>query len=202
MQNFYLTLLLFLIIDFSFIQAQNVGIGTNSPQEKLHVAGSARVSSLSSGTDGIVTANNLGTVAKTDFSGTTDHALLGNGTFAMVDKVDKNHVETKSIWTLSTDYIVNTSWVSIYSFGVNGSLRISNTGTTTIKYAFSLNNAAPTSGNLSAGATIDITGGSCAGFIDIRASRYSITSDDLFLHFLGMGMCNGHIRGKVIWDNF
>ena len=32
------------------LKAQNVGIGTNAPSEKLHVVGGARITSLSGGT--------------------------------------------------------------------------------------------------------------------------------------------------------
>jgi len=60
----------------------NVGIGTASPTQKLHVAGNIRATSLASGANGaIVKTNTNGDMALTNFTGSASDVLLGNGTF-------------------------------------------------------------------------------------------------------------------------
>ncbi len=62
--------------------AQNVGIGTATPQQKLHVAGGLRVDTLANGTDsGLVRHNALGTVYSLKFTGDSTQMLRGNGSF-------------------------------------------------------------------------------------------------------------------------
>lgn len=64
--------------------AQNVGIGTTSPQQKLHVAGNIRIDALS-GTNGILKYNSNGDLVPLAYSGNTTDALLGNGTWGNIN---------------------------------------------------------------------------------------------------------------------
>ncbi len=142
-------------------------------------------------------ANEYNTSA--NLTGNTINIVDGGGATSVdLSPLFHEHVETKSIWTLSYDSIVNSNWIKIYSINLNGVLRIENPGTISIRYAYSINNATPVQGNVAAASFIDITG-IIASTIDIMVSRYSITTDHLFLHFAGMSAV-GHIRGKVIWD--
>jgi hypothetical protein len=62
--------------------AQNVGIGTTNPLNKLHVAGGLRVDTLTGvNGSGIVTHNANGVIYGLRFSGSANDVLLGNGTF-------------------------------------------------------------------------------------------------------------------------
>lgn len=63
------------------ITAQNVGIGTTNPQNKLHVAGGIRVDGLAGSSTGVVINNSIGDLSSIPFSFNTAHVLRGNGTF-------------------------------------------------------------------------------------------------------------------------
>src|SRR5258708_12861281 len=77
-----LTAVLFLLLSKEEIKAQNIGIGTPSPQQKLHIAGGLRVDTLANGTDsGLLRHNTLGTVYTLKFTGDSTQMLRGNGTF-------------------------------------------------------------------------------------------------------------------------
>jgi hypothetical protein len=111
---------------------------------------------------------------------------------------------TRSIWMAggspNTDPLADLAWVRVTNTGVNGEIIINNTGTNTIKYSYSLDFATPIAANLTAGSSFTITGLSCASSIDIRVSQYSNITDTKHFTFMGMGMCNGHIRGQVFYD--
>ncbi len=60
----------------------NVGVGTTTPQQKLHIAGGLRVDTLSNNIDsGLLRHNAAGTVYSLKFTGDITQALRGNGTF-------------------------------------------------------------------------------------------------------------------------
>jgi hypothetical protein len=67
----------------SFISnAQNVGVGTSNPLNKLHVAGGLRVDTLTGvNGSGIVTHNANGVIYGLKFSGNINDVLRGDGTF-------------------------------------------------------------------------------------------------------------------------
>ena len=63
-------------------KAQNVGVGTSNPLNKLHVAGGLRVDTLAGvNGNGIVTHNANGVIYGLKFSGNINDVLRGDGTF-------------------------------------------------------------------------------------------------------------------------
>lgn len=74
------TLLLCTMTYFSY--AQNVGIGTKNPKNKLHVAGGLRIDSLANRNSGIIFHNTAGDVYSMPLTGKKSDVLLGDGTFA------------------------------------------------------------------------------------------------------------------------
>jgi hypothetical protein len=62
--------------------AQNIGVGTNKPLSKLHVAGDLRVDSLAVNASGLVLHNRDGVLRSLKFTGKQTDVLRGDGTFA------------------------------------------------------------------------------------------------------------------------
>ncbi len=61
---------------------QNVGIGINTPKNKLHIAGGLRVDTLANGLDsGILRHDKNGVVYSLKFTGNANDVLKGNGSF-------------------------------------------------------------------------------------------------------------------------
>ena len=74
----YLTVVGVLIFAIN-THAQNVGIGTTNPQNKLHIAGGLRIDTLT-GFSGLLQHNNSGVVSSLHFTGNTADVLRGDGT--------------------------------------------------------------------------------------------------------------------------
>lgn len=70
-----------ILFSSSLAQAQNTGIGTNNPQQKLHVAGNIRVDAMAGAGNGMITINPNGDFGRINFSGNANDILKGDGTF-------------------------------------------------------------------------------------------------------------------------
>lgn len=63
------------------LPAQNVGIGTQHPLSKLHIAGDLRIDSLAARDSGVVVHNKNGLLRSVRFTGKRQDVLRGDGTF-------------------------------------------------------------------------------------------------------------------------
>lgn len=161
----------------------NVGVGTVSPSTRFHVAGQSR---FQDGTEGVEK------IMRSD--------ALGNASWQYPA------VAVRSTWMASgvpnTDPLLTSSWCNIYDTGVNGEIRIENPAASgfTLKYVVKVDGLPTVAANLAPGAFYTVTGLSCANEITFRIARYSTTLDNLVVTYIGTGMCNGHIRGHLIYD--
>jgi len=65
-----------------WLVAQNFGIGTTTPTAQLHTTGTVRFQNYASGPNGaLLRTDNQGNLAITNFTGSANDVLLGNGTF-------------------------------------------------------------------------------------------------------------------------
>jgi len=85
-KNFTLCILL-IIWGWGTTFAQNVGIGTLTPTEKLHVQGTMRVTSLGGSGNALVLTNNNGVLSSTALSGNGTDVFTGAGTFVAISSI-------------------------------------------------------------------------------------------------------------------
>lgn len=83
-KKIYLPITFILLLASFASQSQNIGIGTSSPQQKLHVAGNVRVDAMAGPSSGLVTANSNGDLVRLNFSGNANETLRGDGSFGVV----------------------------------------------------------------------------------------------------------------------
>ncbi|MFK7798889.1 MAG: hypothetical protein AB8E82_15665 [Aureispira sp.] len=82
MNHLYTTLLG--LLSLSTLHAQNVGIGTTNPSEKLHVVGNARITALGGSGNALVLSNNNGILSTRALSGNATDVLVGTGNFVPI----------------------------------------------------------------------------------------------------------------------
>ena len=85
MKNLFLSIAL--VFTSTQLFGQNVGIGTNKPLSKLHVAGDMRVDSLGKRDSGVVIHNKSGVLSSLEFTGKKSDVLRGDGTFQSLNAV-------------------------------------------------------------------------------------------------------------------
>jgi hypothetical protein len=161
----------------------NVGVGTTTPSTRFHVAGSSRFQDGTEGVDKIMRSD-----------------ALGNASWTYPA------IAIRSTWMAggipNADPILTSNWCNIYDTGVNGEIRIENPAASgnTIKYVVKVDALPVMSNNLAPGASFVATNLHCANEIMFRVARYSTTLDQYVVTYIGMGMCNGHLRGHLIYD--
>lgn len=79
--NFKSTFFLGCLFAWNSSNAQNVGIGTTTPTEKLHVEGNLRVTGLGGVGNAVVLTDNNGVLSRTALSGNNTDVFTGAGTF-------------------------------------------------------------------------------------------------------------------------
>jgi hypothetical protein len=136
-----------------------------------------------------------------DAGNSAGQVAVSNGTVCSTlnaDKTDGNHVAATNVYTASgTQYVVNTGYCKIYAFGTSNTLRLENPSGNgyTMRYYYSVNFAAPTYGNLTAGSTVDI------GSLDSTTIDIRIYSGGGWVTFFGCSGGNGWLRGHVIYTD-
>lgn len=68
----------------NMLQAQNVGIGTNNPQQRLHVAGNVRVDGMAGG-NGLIMHNSTGDLSTLGLGTDTNQVLLSTGVWGRLN---------------------------------------------------------------------------------------------------------------------
>ena len=73
-----------LIFSCLSVTSQNVGIGVNNPQQKLHVGGNIRIDGLANNGNGIIITDANGDLNKINLTGNASDVLRGDGTFGIM----------------------------------------------------------------------------------------------------------------------
>ncbi|HYH14603.1 MAG TPA: tail fiber domain-containing protein, partial [Flavisolibacter sp.] len=109
-----------LLLTTQFTYAQNVGIGTNDPKNKLHVAGGVRIDTLAKDS-GIVMHDKNGTLSSLKLTGNSQDILTGNGTFLPLQQTQSGWQLTGNIGTNALLHFIGTSDDKPLYFRVNNS---------------------------------------------------------------------------------
>ena len=121
---------------FSFgLYAQNVGIGTSIPSEKLHVVGNARITSLGGAGDALVLSDNNGVLSNTSLSGNGTDILDGTGTFVPISSLTDAWLLTGNAGTSPGGNYLGTSDAQDLQVRTNGTLRYTVESTGEIRMA-------------------------------------------------------------------
>src|SRR5438105_5002286 len=119
------------------VLAQNVGIGTTNPLNKLHIAGGLRVDTLANNIDsGLLRHDKFGVVYSLKFTGNVTDVLHGDGTFGSGGFGSVGWLLTGNAGTNPATHFIGTTDVQPLKFRVNNmaSGEINNGGTTAFGY--------------------------------------------------------------------
>jgi hypothetical protein len=119
--------------------SQNVGIGTLTPSHKLHVVGSARITSLGGAGDALVLSDNNGVLSNTSLSGNGTDVLDGTGTFVPISSLTDAWLLTGNAGTSPGGNYLGTSDAQDLQVRTNGTLRYTVESTGEIRMANSAN---------------------------------------------------------------
>lgn len=104
--KYFITLVVLAICN-GYLPAQNVGIGTNKPLSKLHIAGDLRVDSLATHDSGVVMYNRSGVLLPLKLTGKKSDVFRGDGTFQSIDAVTATSINWLTTGNSAVDTAIN-----------------------------------------------------------------------------------------------
>jgi len=123
--------ILFILLFFTgigLVQAQNVGIGTLTPTEKIHVQGNARITALGGAGNALVLTDNNGVLSRTALSGNGTDVLDGTGTFVPIASLNDDdwRVVGSNMYSVPTNNVGIGTTAPSAKLDVVGVLELSN----------------------------------------------------------------------------
>lgn len=82
-----------------FDNGTNVGIGTTTPQQSLHLVGTARITSMGGASGAVVTSNTSGDLARVSYTGIGTDVFIGTGAFTSITNLVSDD------WTQSGNFL-------------------------------------------------------------------------------------------------
>lgn len=166
----------------------NVGIGTNAPAAQLHTTGTVRFQNYASGSSGaILRTTNTGDLNITNFTGSTEDILLGNGTFASLNSLAWRL--TGNSGTSPTTNFIGTTDAQDFVIRTNNieRMRIFSSGPVRIGYGTAAEDALQVGGYGSGNPTVFIgSAGGAPGYGSIRL--YGTSYGTNAIHIRGGGL--------------
>jgi len=111
-------------------------------------------------------------------------------------------IEYKKLYmAAANNYMVNLSWIQIYTNGVYGELVVTvpSTALASARVSYALDNGAPLAATVAVGNSVTITG-LAAVRLEISCVEYSNIGSGGVLNWTGIGMANGYQMGHVMYE--